>query len=67
MQRIISMHPEHFSKHLVYHSANNKQQQLAQKRLVRANDLFGQLNSVRKMAELDKKKSGASAKQKAGA
>ena len=57
MQRIISMHPDHFSKHLLYHTANNKQKQLAQKRIVRANDLFGQLNAVQKMAERDKQKS----------
>jgi hypothetical protein len=51
MQRIISMHPDHFSKHLLYHTSNNKQKQLTQRRLVRANELFGQLNTVKKMAE----------------
>ena len=50
MQRIISMHPDHFSKHLVYHVANNKQKQLAQNRMLRADHLFGQLNTVQKMA-----------------
>jgi hypothetical protein len=50
MQRIISMHPDDFSKHLIYHVANNKQRQLAQNRMVRADDLFAQLNSVQKMA-----------------
>jgi hypothetical protein len=54
MQRIISMNPDHFSKHLLYHTANNKQKQLAQRRMLRANDLFGQLNKVRKMAEQSK-------------
>ena len=50
MQRIISMHPDHFSKHLIYHVANNKQRQLPQKRMVRADHLFAQLNTVQKMA-----------------
>ena len=51
MQRIISMNPDHFSKHLLYHVANNKQKQLSQNRMVRADHLFAQLNSVQKMAE----------------
>jgi len=51
MQRVISMHPDHFSKHLIYHVANNKQRQLVQERMVRADHLFGQLNHVRKAAE----------------
>ena len=51
MQRIISMNPDHFSKHLLYHTANNKQKQLARRRMVRANNLFGQLNSLMKMAQ----------------
>ena len=50
MQRVISLQPEHFSKHLIYHVANNKQRQLAQSRMLRADDLFGQLNTVRKRA-----------------
>jgi hypothetical protein len=50
MQRIISMHPDHFSKHLIYHVANNKQRQLASSRMLRADHLFGQLNTVRKKA-----------------
>ena len=54
MQRILSLHPDHFSKHLIYHVANNKQKQLSKERMVRADHLFGQLNSVKKMAELDK-------------
>jgi hypothetical protein len=51
MQRIVSMHPDHFSKHFIYHVANNKQRQLAARRMVRADDLFGQLNTVKKRAE----------------
>lgn len=51
MQRIISMHPDHFSKHLIYHVANNKQRQLTNDRMVRADHLFGQLNTVKKMAQ----------------
>lgn len=54
MQRIISMNPDHFSKHLLYHTANNKQKQIGRVRMVRANNLFGQLNHVRKTAEHEK-------------
>lgn len=52
MQRIISLKsPEDFSKHLIYHSANNKQKQLGLGRFTTAQDLLGQLNTVRKHAE----------------
>ncbi len=51
MQRIMSIHPDHFSKHLIYHVANNKQRQLTGNRMVRADHLFGQLNTVQKMAQ----------------
>jgi hypothetical protein len=51
MQRIVSLHPDHFSKHFVYHVANNKQRQLAARRMVQADHLFGQLNTVQKRAE----------------
>jgi len=54
MQRLISFHPNDFSKHFIYHTANNKQKQLSDTRLVRADDLFGQLNTVRKAAERTK-------------
>ena len=52
MQRIISMHPDHFSKHLIYHVANNKQRQFSNQknRLVRADHFLAQLNTVQKMA-----------------
>lgn len=54
LQRIIPIDPEEFSKHLIYHTANNKQRQLWRKREMcfsKANTLLGQLNSVRKRAE----------------
>lgn len=50
MQRIIRFDPEHFSKHLIYHVANNKQKQLPLNRMLRADNLFAQLNTVRKRA-----------------
>jgi hypothetical protein len=54
MQRIIPLDPESFSKHLIYHTANNKQRQLTARResyFSKANTLLGQLNSVKKKAE----------------
>ena len=51
MQRIVSLHPDHFSKHFVYHVANNKQRQLNQERMLRADNFLAQLNTVRKTAE----------------
>ena len=56
IQRIISLHPANFSKHLLYHTANNKQVGVRQPRLVKANTLLGQLNSYRKNAIADKLK-----------
>lgn len=56
MQRVMSMHPDHFSKHLIYHVANNKQRQLDQERMVRADHLFGQLHAVQQMAIRAKEK-----------
>lgn len=56
MQRIILLDPEGFSKSLIYHTANNKQRQLASKRessFVKANALLGQLNTIKKRAEKD--------------
>ena len=47
MQRIILLEPESFSKHLVYHTSNNKQKQINESRLVKADDLLGQLHTVR--------------------
>ena len=55
MQRIMVIdNPTNFSKSLIYHSANNKQRQLAGKReetFTKANTLLGQLNTIRKQAQ----------------
>jgi hypothetical protein len=56
MMRIVSMNPQHFSKHFIYHVANNKQIQLAQNRMVRADHLWAQLNSARKAAIREKER-----------
>jgi hypothetical protein len=54
MQRVIALDPEHFSKSLLYHSANNKQRQLAdqgkRESFTKANTLLGQLNTIKKRA-----------------
>ena len=59
MQRIIVLEPEGFSKSLLYHSANNKQRQLAgegkREWFTKANTLLGQLNTIKKRAEGDMK------------
>jgi hypothetical protein len=63
LQRIVTLDPDGFSRHLVYHSANNKQTQLAKEgkkeRFVKADNLLGQLNTVRKRAEEAKTKETA--------
>lgn len=51
MQRVISLKPEHFSKHFLYHTGNNKQRTLPNKRLVKANHFMGQINTVVKRAK----------------
>jgi len=55
MQRIILLDPNNFSKSLLYHSANNKQRQLAdqgkRESFTKANTLLGQLNTLKKQAE----------------
>ena len=60
LQRIISLDPDGFSRQLVYHSANNKQRQLKQRgkqeRFVKVDNLLGQLNTVKKNAEVAKKR-----------
>ena len=58
MQRIISLEPSQFARHLLYHSANNKQRQLAFKRktLVKVNDFYAQLLTVQKNAAREKDK-----------
>ena len=56
IQRIVSLDPTNFSKHLLYHSANNKQKALQRMRhrLVKVNNLLGQLNTYRKQASAEK-------------
>ena len=49
-QRILLLEPDMFSKHLIYHTSNNKQSTIDRERLVKANNLLGQLNSVKKAA-----------------
>lgn len=61
LQRIIPLEdPDEWSRHLIYHSANNKQRQLKQRgkqdRFVKVNHLLGQLNTVKKNAEAAKKR-----------
>ena len=51
LQRIVSLRPEDFSRHLLYHTANNKQKIIISDRLVLANTLLGQMNDARKRAE----------------
>lgn len=46
LQRIVSLDPERFSKHLLLHSANKKQRTIERKRLVKVNNLLGQLHTV---------------------
>ena len=51
MQRVVDLSSaEAFSKHLIYHTANNKQRQLSKERMLRAEHFWAQLNSVRKAA-----------------
>lgn len=51
MQRVISLHPDHFSKHFLYHTSNNKQKgSLLKERITKVDDFYGQLNSVVKAA-----------------
>jgi len=53
MQRVISLHPDHFSKHFIYHTANNKQKRenIPVQRVVKVNNFYGQLNSIVKSAK----------------
>jgi len=59
LQRIINLDPDEFSRQLIFHSAQNKQKQLAargkQERFVKVDNLLGQLNTVKKNAEAAKK------------
>jgi hypothetical protein len=57
MQRVVSLKDkDQFSKHFIYHAANNKQRQLAKQRMVRADHLWGQLNAVKNAAERTQQK-----------
>lgn len=50
-QRIVTLDSaEEFSKHLIYHSSNNKQFSIARKRLVLAENLFAQLQASKRFA-----------------
>lgn len=50
VQRVISLDPTEFSKHLMYHASNNKQTVVHAQRVVGVNELLGQLNTARKAA-----------------
>ncbi len=56
MQRVVNLHPDHFSQHFLYHTANNKQKTLQNFRYLKANNFFGQINSVVKAAKRRMKK-----------
>lgn len=51
IQRLVSLHPRLFSKHLIYHTANNKQKEIEQDRLIKVTTLLGQLHSVQAKAQ----------------
>jgi hypothetical protein len=53
MQRIVSLDPRQFSRHLLYHTANNKQVEITSERLVKVSTLFGQLHSVKHKAQAE--------------
>ena len=50
IQRLILLDPKNFSKHLMYHTSNNKQTRLPRERRVPVLRLLGQLNTLRKDA-----------------
>jgi len=55
MQRIVTMDPDGFSRHLLYHTSNNKQRQRTVQHKFSGrsiNEFWGQLNTIRKNAEL---------------
>ena len=66
MQRLISLEPSQFSRHLLYHSANNKQRQLAWKNhtMIKVNDFYAQLLTVKKNAQREKDKQEREKKDK---
>jgi hypothetical protein len=54
LQRILTLEPNGFSRHLLYHTSNNKQRQPNVKHRFSSssiNQFWGQLNTVRKNAE----------------
>ena len=56
LQRIMSLDPERFAKQLLYHTANNKQRHLTGARMIKfvnVNDFLGQMNTIRKNAQLE--------------
>ena len=60
MQRIVSLKPDHFSKHMLYHTSNNKQKAkwpVKSDRIIKVNDFLGHVNTVRKNAIRKKKMS----------
>ena len=63
IQRVIQLDPKNFSKHLLYHTSNNKQKQIARERRVRMDHILGQLNTIRKDAMRAKDKLVASKKK----
>lgn len=50
LQRIVSLDPPKFSRQLLFHSANNKQRTIDVQRMVKANNLLGQMHTVRNNA-----------------
>ncbi len=57
LQRVIALDSSRFAKSLLYHTSNNKQMQFGsgpwRNKLVKANDLLGQLNTVKANAEAE--------------
>jgi hypothetical protein len=51
VQRVVSLDPHLFSKHLLYHTANNKQKEIPQERLIPVSTVLGQLHTVQQRAE----------------
>lgn len=59
LQRIVTLDPEGFSRHLLYHASNNKQHQKTVRYRFSGrsiNEFWGQLNTIRKNAEETMKK-----------
>lgn len=54
LQRIVSLQPDEFSRHLLYHTSNNKQRAAPVRHQfsgISINQFWGQLNTIRKNAE----------------